>query len=416
MSSQPKICLITPGHVASTPRLVKSADALQEAGYKVHVLAGAPFPPADILDANVLGNARWEYTSLRSRGGPTANLRKILRKLDRRLMAYGPFATVNRSASAHLAEARHLARRASQIGSDLYIGHCLGGLYAAAEAARKTHRLFGFDIEDYHDGETPEATEDMIEVRARFILQSRLLPKCRVLTAASPLIARKYLENYQVDPITVLNVFPLSQAPETPVPALPITNDRPARFYWFSQTIGEGRGLEKMIEILALMSTPAELHLRGFVARGYAEHLQSTAIKKGLKRPLSFLAPGPPGEMARLASTADMGVASEEPPPLNKDICLANKIFIYLLAGIPQLLSNTAAQLAIGRDLGEAALVTDFSRPESAAKLLDSFLADPGRVVRARQAAWRHAHERYSWDVEKKVLLEAVGKVLPVSP
>ena len=35
-----RICLITPGHVASTPRLVKNADALAAAGYEVHVVAG----------------------------------------------------------------------------------------------------------------------------------------------------------------------------------------------------------------------------------------------------------------------------------------------------------------------------------------------------------------------------------------
>jgi len=40
-----KICLVSPGHVASNPRLVKEANSLVAAGYDVRVVAGdtAPF-------------------------------------------------------------------------------------------------------------------------------------------------------------------------------------------------------------------------------------------------------------------------------------------------------------------------------------------------------------------------------------
>src|SRR5215469_5721617 len=38
------VCLITPGHLATNPRIVKEADALSDAGYKVTVIA------ADFLD------------------------------------------------------------------------------------------------------------------------------------------------------------------------------------------------------------------------------------------------------------------------------------------------------------------------------------------------------------------------------
>src|SRR4051812_42167748 len=33
-----RVCLITPGHLATNPRLVKEVDALTEAGYAVHVV------------------------------------------------------------------------------------------------------------------------------------------------------------------------------------------------------------------------------------------------------------------------------------------------------------------------------------------------------------------------------------------
>ena len=33
-----RICLITPGHIASNPRLVKEARALQQSGMEVHII------------------------------------------------------------------------------------------------------------------------------------------------------------------------------------------------------------------------------------------------------------------------------------------------------------------------------------------------------------------------------------------
>ena len=43
-----------------------------------------------------------------------------------------------------------------------------------------------------------------------------------------------------------------------------------------------------------------------------------------------------------------MGLSLEESRPRNRDLCLTNKVFVYLLAGIPQLLSHTAAQCVDG--------------------------------------------------------------------
>src|ERR1700722_18356247 len=129
------ICLITPGHVASTPRLVKSADALSQAGYSVHVVAGAPFPPADRLDAEILSKADWAYTRVDTRTGAGVLARKALRKLSRRLIQYSGLISPGLAARAHHAESPSLVRAAARVPARLYIGHCIPGLYAAATAA-----------------------------------------------------------------------------------------------------------------------------------------------------------------------------------------------------------------------------------------------------------------------------------------
>jgi len=406
------ICLITPGHLASTPRLLKEADALVDAGYRVHVIAGRHFEPVEPLDQGVLATARWACTRVDARRGPGVFSRKVLRRIARGLVQIAPFATVRVAARAHHAESLRLAAVAARIPADLYIGHCLAGLPAAALAAQSRGVRYGFDAEDFHDAETESATDDPAEPAAIHCLESSLLPGCRHLTAAAPLIGGKFAELYGVNPITVLNVFPRAHAPAAANDPGLITAARPARLYWFSQTIGPGRGLEAVLAAMGRMSTPVELQVRGFAAPGYIAQLQAWAGQAGVKRPVQFLPPGPAAEMARLAAAADLGLSTELSTPLNRDLCLTNKIFIYLLAGLPQLLSATTAQRALAPALGSAALLGDLSEPAETARVLDAYFADPARVRAARQMAWTLGQEKYCWEVARTGFLDSIRQAL----
>jgi glycosyltransferase involved in cell wall biosynthesis len=415
VTAPPLICLITTGNISTTPRLVKNADALTEAGYRVHVVAGAPNHAATRLDEDILRHGNWEYTHAAYRTGPGAFVRKLARHAARRLVAVQRRPAIGIVTAAHFSGSRFVASVAARIPAHLFLGHCLAALPVAAAAARARNCPYGFDIEDFHDAETEEAIADPIEATIRRVIQSELLPGCRVLTASAPLIAAKYEELYKVRPLVLLNVFPRSHAPQTHANPEGISEERPAVLYWFSQTVGPDRGLEAAIAVMSKMRTPVELHLRGFVSPEYAATLHELSSRGGTPRRVRFLPPASPLEMARLASTADMGLSLERSTPLNRDICLTNKIFVYLLAGIPQLLSNTKGQAALAPQLGDSAILSDLALVEGTARQIDEFLGDPKRSAKARETARGLAWERFCWDVEKRVLLNAIGAVLPLN-
>jgi hypothetical protein len=99
--------------------------------------------------------------------------------------------------------------------------------------------------------------------------------------------------------------------------------------------------------------------------------------------------------------------------PLNRDLCLTNKVFTYLLAGIPQLLSDTAAQRALAPDLGEAALLVDLGETDLVAGKLDDFFASPARAAAARRKARELAADRFCWDLEKSIFLDSIRSIAP---
>lgn len=404
----PLICLITPGHLASTPRLVKNADALVAAGYRVHVVSGRHFPPADILDAGILAHAKWSCTRVDYHSGARGLLRRILRKLDRRRISGSP-PTWQLAARAHHAGFKTLSSAAAHTGAHLFFGHGgVVGLATAAAAAQARARDYGFDAEDWHEDENTDRETDSVE---RSIIQKilrDLLPAAAPLTCAAPLIGHAYTAAYGVQPTCILNVFPLAESPGVSDPTAPVSDQRPAVLYWFSQTIGPHRGLEPMIAVLTRMQTPAVLHLRGFVSSAYRDALRTQAGP--LADRIVFLPPAPAAEMARLAAGADLGLSLEQSTPRNRDLCLTNKIFTYLLAGLPVALTPTAAQRALLPELGPAAVPLNLSDPSGAALALDQWFTR--RDSLPAQHARRLARERFNWDFESTKLVDAIRQKL----
>ncbi|MGA3212312.1 MAG: hypothetical protein ABSD20_13480, partial [Terriglobales bacterium] len=77
------------------------------------------------------------------------------------------------------------------------------------------------------------------------------------LTTASNSIADAYWDKYGKRPLVINNTFVLPrQEPDFS------RRSTPLRLYWFSQTIGPGRGLEDCISAAGLADLRCEFHLR----------------------------------------------------------------------------------------------------------------------------------------------------------
>lgn len=392
------ICLITPAHVAANPRLLKEADALQAAGFKVHVVAARYFPPLDERDREIFKAATWAYTQVDLTVGLKMLWAKIRRKLAWQALQRGFTVTPKRASQAHHASIDLLIDAAIKVSADYYIGHNLPGLVAAAESAKRTGGRYGFDAEDFHSAETNLVEQDPLAHAVVTILEKHYLPGCTHLTAASPLIAAAYQQTYALSqtPTTILNVFPRQQAPDSPHPGSQLGS--PIKMYWFSQTIGPGRGLEALLEVLAKITTPFELHLRGLPASGYRQQLEALAVQLGCPNTLHWLPFGPSHEMVRMTASYDLGLSLEQRLPRNRDLCLTNKIFTYLLAGVPVAMTPTAAQQKIVSEFGAAGFLLDLGVPLKAAAELEQWMLSESTRRTAREHAWKIGHESYQWE------------------
>lgn len=402
---------MSPGNLASNPRLVKEAGALHSAGYEVTTVTSDFSESFRAFDDELMARAPWRVVRIARRRG-----------LNRRAAAAGwvaralggnvPMGLACRAAGGAPVGALMGAVRA--IAADLYIAHYIAALPAAAGAARRRRALLGFDAEDFHSGEGI-GTGDDFRTKMVAAVEQATLPHCDYSTAASPLIGRAYAERYGVSPTTILNVFPLAMAPLQPTARDQPTGPAELKAYWFSQTIGLDRGLQAFVQAMALAKGRVTLDIRGSNRWGHGDTLMRLAGELGIADRLRLLPMASPDEMVRLAADYDLGLSLETDISESRQYCLTNKVFTYLLAGIPTMLSDTPAQRALAVDLGAAASVVSLAEPAAMASALDRLSQTEGALAHAKATAWRLGRERYNWDVEQRFLLEAVANALGAS-
>lgn len=412
-----RVCVVTAGHLATCPRMLKAADALAGAGYRVRVVSGRRVAWATAADDEVRDRraGRWEWTVVDGdrRSAPWSYVWGGARYRASRAIARGlgrarvPLALAARAYARAHAE---LLRAALQEPADLYYGGTTGALAAVAVAARRAGVPYALDLEDFHSGESDDpAGASLVHALARGI-ERAILPGAAFLTASSAPIAQAYAETYGVRPVLVHNTFGLPVETPDVVP----TTGEDLKLYWFGQTIGPGRGLEDAVRAVGLAGISAELHLRGLAAPGYLDSLGRLGTDAAPRLKIIHHEPAPPDRMVELCRGYDVGLALEQGHVPNRAWCLTNKAFTYILAALAVAFTDTPGQRTLALDLAEGAILYPPGDVAALAAGLLRWEAHRGLLLRAKAAAWEAARRRWHWEHpdERGALLCAVAGAL----
>jgi hypothetical protein len=403
------VCIVSPGNLASNPRVLKEAGALHDAGYGVTTIVCNYTGELRGVDDGIVARVPWKVVRVPRPFGERA-VTMAAGRLARLVATVGARIPPSLAALACGGPVATLRDAALAVPADLYIAHYVAGLAATAPVARRHSAMLGFDAEDFHSGEGTGGVDEAFRMKMIETIERAALPSCAYATAAAPLIAKAYAARYGIAPTTVLNVFPLDMAPAVSQTGAAAHAPVQLRTYWFSQTIGLDRGLQPFLQAMARAKSRVTLDVRGGNQWSGGDRLMALARELGIADCVSILPKAPPDQMVTLAAAYDLGLSLETDVSENRGLCLTNKIFTYLLAGIPTLMSDTPAQRALASDLGAAAVLVSLADPAAIAAALDRLAGSPAGLAEAKGAAWQLGHERYNWDVEKDVLLKAVAQ------
>lgn len=404
------VCLVTNGHISCNPRIVKEADALSESGYTTIVIS-APYLHSKIkYDYAISQTKTWLHKMIiwNRLDAPilhtiTGIKHAFFRCLPR--IAW-PYFDIAEKALGRITS--KLTRNTIACKADLYIAHNLPALPAAARAAKMNRAKLGFDAEDFHSQEL--ARSDKKSKLIEFI-ETKFLCRCDYVTSASEPIAKAYVDKYNIKkPKVIFNVFPLTLLQN----GARVNEHQELRLYWFSQTIGPGRGIEDIIRAMGrACGVKAILYLQGLISSSYRDTLFRLATENDVDpERIRYLQACSPDELFKVASKYDVGLALERREPLNRDLTITNKIFTYLLAGLSIIASNTQGQASIIKSIGKAGWLYDPGDVDALAKRLEFLSKNRRELESSREEALRQAIDRYNWDLEKKKFLAIVRDVL----
>jgi glycosyltransferase involved in cell wall biosynthesis len=409
----PSICIVTPGYLSSTPRVVKEADALQEAGMDVrmvHTWGGLMRKRQH--DRALLRDKDWTVDTVRWSPDRLAEWGTYVRyTVQQRLAQWMPTETWATTRIAEQVQHRvypALAGRVAEKTADLYIGHYPAGLAAAARGADRHDAQLGYDAEDFHVGQQPE-NQSRIE-RTDFI-ERRYLDRCAHVTAASEGIAAALTDRYDIDrPCVIHNMFPWAER-ETLDGETKDREGEALSVYWFSQTVGLNRGLQDALRAIGLLDVPVQLHIRGTLYDEVERELRSIAEDSSVAEQVYFHPQVPPDELLSRTAEHDVGLTLEHGKTPNRALCVTNKLFHYPLAGLAVAATDVPGQRRL---LEEHPTFSGLYEPGDVEGLADVLRrwTDREALEEAKSSALEMARSRWNWEREKEELVDQVSEVI----
>jgi glycosyltransferase involved in cell wall biosynthesis len=276
---------------------------------------------------------------------------------------------------------------------DLVIAHNPGAFVPAYLYAKAKRIRLGIDIEDFHPGEENDVAKEKGIAR----LMKFIISRADIVTAASPLILDYSTgkEVYKNKSKGVLNnVFPLSQQPT--FKTIPI---KPLKLIWFSQTVGLNRGIQDVVQAMNLIEkTKVILTLVGYCSEEVRVKILS--ISSQPLHTIRFVAPVDEQSLFEVCSNHHIGLALEIGKPLNRDLCLTNKLFAYLLAGNAIIATETSAQKKFFDENSGIGQTFPIGDSRALAELIVQYAILPDTLENDRKCAYQLSKTKLNWEAE----------------
>ena len=164
-----------------------------------------------------------------------------------------------------------------------------------------------------------------------------------------------------------------------------------------------GRGLELMIDSLKYLKN----HLLVLAGDGdITAQLKLRVTRNHLEDRVKFTGKLLPDELIKLTHQADLGLSLEEDLGLNYRFCLPNKVFDYIHAGIPVLVSKLPLleELLNQYKIGEC---LNTRNPKSLAVAIEKMIVNKSDYLHDLEKAATDLN----WNHEKKTLIEFIKKI-----
>jgi glycosyltransferase involved in cell wall biosynthesis len=273
-------------------------------------------------------------------------------------------------------------------------------------AAKQVNAVVVFDCMEFYSDMGDMQTS--VEKAMICHLESQYLQECDLVLASSDEVSVALVQAYHIRPPTaVYNVPPL-----TTVATRKACSRGPFRLYWRNSVVGLGeRGLEDVLRALPLLPESIELHLQGRSGLDGGRAVRALISNLNLVNRVYFHAPHEPHEAVVAAANYSVGLCLERKVNRNHEFTVSNKIFDYLMAGLPVVASNVAGLRRVIARSGGGILYEPGSVTDLAAKI--AYLHSNPTVVDAMsKRGQQFAIAEGNWERERGRFIAAINDAI----
>lgn len=288
--------------------------------------------------------------------------------------------------------------------SDIYHAHDLNAILSASKAAKRHKSKLVYDSHELytHRNKPIKSSKLYRYLTERF--EKKHIRRAKKVITVSESIADYLKERYKIErPIVIMNApsqVKVHEEGKSLRQELSISEDQKLAIYCGGITFN--RGLEKLIESLTLMPD-VYLVMMGYGLPEYLEKLQNIANKNNVAGRFSFYGPVQPHEVTSYTASADVGVAPIQNACLSYYYCAPNKVFEYIIGGIPVVASNFPDLSKIVQE-NEIGFVFDPEDIKSIADSIHKIFEDKDRYDQMKLNTEK-ATNKYNWEIEEQKLL-----------
>ncbi len=286
---------------------------------------------------------------------------------------------------------------------DLLVSNDLDTLLPNHLAAFIKRKPLVYDTHEYFTG-TPELTNRPLVRQTWKLLENLLFPRQKTIITVNRSIAQLYEKEYGKSLYVVRNL-PLYKTPgEAPSRAelgLPESKD-------LILLQGTGINIDRGAEELVMAMRPEHGNPNALLliigGGDVLPELRAIAEKEQLHNRVWFLDRMPYEELFAFTRVCDIGVSIDKDTNINYRYSLPNKLFDYIMAGTPQLVSDLPELRHIVRKYNTGVVIRSHE-PGHIAAAISSMLTDK-KQLKEMEAGCREAARELCWENEEVVVRE----------
>lgn len=282
---------------------------------------------------------------------------------------------------------------------DLLLSNDLDSLTANFLVSKLKNKPLVYDSHEYFT-EVPELINQPKIKHIWEWLEQKMVPNIKYAYTVCNSIANVYKEKYDTDFKVVRNIPNTIKIPLT-------KKENSIKIILYQGAVNIGRGLEQAILSMKFIDS-AKLIIAG--NGDIKPELEKLVEKENLQNRVEFTGRLPLEELSELTPQADLGLSIEEDLGLNYRFALPNKLFDYIHAQIPVLITNLPEMVAVVKhyQVGE---ITDSLQAKELAEKIKTALFNIEKREKWK-VNLKVAASELTWEKEEKVLAEIYSQFL----